>query len=130
MLYAIDFETVLIQPGLPSPPPVCMSVASNQGVEIFEPSEALEIIEFVLQSDTIIGANTAFDMAIACNARPSLVPAVFAAYDDDRIMDVLIRQKLIDIAMGEYRHHGRYNLAALTKRLCGRELKKEDTWRC
>lgn len=57
------------------------------------------------------------------------------AYEQGRVHDVFVRQKLLDIAAGCYRyeelpngkwlHHG-YNLAQLSKRLTGRKLSKPE----
>jgi DNA polymerase I-like protein with 3'-5' exonuclease and polymerase domains len=129
---AFDFETALIEPGLLAPPPVCMSVDDgSEPTALYSYAEAPGILKPLLEDPGVllVGANTPYDLAVAANADPSLLPLIFDAYDADRIADVQTRQKLIDIALGEYRQHGRYSLAALVKRLCNRELAKEDTWR-
>jgi DNA polymerase I-like protein with 3'-5' exonuclease and polymerase domains len=79
--------------------------------------------------DQLIFANAAFDLSVGCAADHTLLPVVFDAYDNDRIVDVLIRQKLIDIALGEYQQHGKYSLAAIAKRLLNIHVEKEETWR-
>lgn len=57
-----------------------------------------------------------------------------AAYDADRVTDVLVREKLIDLARGCYRYerHGgrvtgvnKYNLAAIAKKRAGIEIPEE-----
>lgn len=130
-VHAFDFETALIQPGLNAPPPVCMSVAKGSDAWIYAAEEGLDTLESLLRDSSVllVGAATSFDMAVACAARPSLIPFVFDAYDADRVTDVLIRQKLIDIAMGVYRMRGKYTLAGLAHRLLDLHLEKEDTWR-
>jgi hypothetical protein len=85
--------------------------------------------KILLSGELIIGLNIAYDMSVALAERPELFTLVFQAYDQDLITDVAIRQKLIDIALGEYRMHGKYSLAALAKRLLDKEIEKEDTWR-
>lgn len=122
-MIAIDFETALIAPGLQLPPPVCLSWAGDGSGVV---KDARPVFEKYLQGE-IVGANIAFDMGVAAAAWPDLIPAIFRAYDEDRITDVSVRQKLIDIALGEYRQHGGYSLAALAKRLCDIELIKDDT---
>jgi DNA polymerase I-like protein with 3'-5' exonuclease and polymerase domains len=139
-MFALDFETALIQPGLQAPPPVCLSVASESGAgakdprlpayaRIYKDNWRDPLMCLLQDTELIVGANTGFDMAVAAAAEPDLIPAIFRAYDADRITDVIIRAKLIDIALGEYRHHGPYSLQRLAKRMLDRELAKEDTWR-
>jgi DNA polymerase-1 len=85
----------------------------------------------------LVGANVAFDMAVAAEAFPVLRPLVFQAYNNDRVTDVQIRQRLLDIAGGVYKGRFvgngkwipyRYDLASLAKRCAGIELQK-DEWR-
>ena len=128
-MFVTDFETALIAPGLQAPPPVCMSAVSESSPPTVY-KDWVEPLTQALRSDQqIIGLNIAFDLAVACADRPELFELVFRVYDEDRITDVAIRQKLIDIAAGEYRQHGKYSLASLSKRLLDRHLEKEDTWR-
>jgi len=42
-------------------------------------------------------------MAVLGAAEPRLLPIIFQAYEDERVTDTMIRQKLIDIAEGKYR---------------------------
>jgi DNA polymerase-1 len=128
-MIAFDFETALIEPGLQAPPPVCFSWATVDESSVQFWPEAREFLEEQLAgSGPFIGANIGYDLLVALAKWPELFPLVFDAYDRGMIYDVQIRQKLIDIAMGQYRQYG-YTLADLTKRLCDRTLAKEDTWR-
>jgi DNA polymerase-1 len=87
-----------------------------------------------------VWANGPFDWAVICKRYPDLVPLVFDAIDQDRVYDVLLRQKLIDIAYGRLYGFGRdangenikfmYSVAALAQRHCGIKLDKSgDTFR-
>jgi DNA polymerase-1 len=58
---------------------------------------------------------------------PSIVPAVFEAYDSDRVSDTLIREQLIELREGRFQP-GRYALDKVAKRRLGIELEKEN-WR-
>ena len=131
MAWAFDFETHLIAPARLAPPPVCMSVAISESEPILydKGSWADVLREALSREPLIVGANVAFDLAVAVNAEPDLFPLVFHALDESRVTDVQIRQKLIDIAMGEYRLHGGYSLADLSQRLLDTHLEKENTWR-
>lgn len=131
-MIAIDFETALIEPGLQAPPPVCMSYADQVHADVVRWEDAHDLLKEWLKTETIVGANLAFDLAVPAAQWPDLLPLIFQAYDEDRCTDIIIRQKLIDIATGEHRHYRKvkgYSLAALTSRLLDRHLEKEDTWR-
>lgn len=140
MLVAWDTETCLIRPGLTAPPLVCFSWYTGEGdPSIVGWKEAKTILQGWLEDPevTMILANAAFDMAVVSVQFPDLMPLVFQAYADGRIRDILLRQKLIDIAMGCYRMkwdwRGReipdgYSLAKLSIRHLGKHLDK-DTWR-
>jgi DNA polymerase I-like protein with 3'-5' exonuclease and polymerase domains len=70
-------------------------------------------------------------MACIMAARADLIPAVFAAYREGRIHDVLLRAKMIDIARGLVDDNGKgesYSLGAVAAR-AGRPMRKDTTWR-
>lgn len=114
---AIDFETALIRPGLLAPPPVCLTAydgnlhAANELPLIWHcylerKGKGLDSYKFLRHiltdaNATIVGANIAFDLAVAATEWPDLLPLIFAAYDDERVQDVQIREKLSDIAQGQ-----------------------------
>lgn len=92
------------------------------------------------------GANIAYDVLVTSALHPNPDPGGPAyreeilarwvkAYDQDRVSDVLTRQKLLDLAAGCYRRealsdgrwaHHRYNLEAVAWRLCRMRLDKGD----
>lgn len=119
-----DTETALFEPGLMAPPIACVSFPDR----LAYPKD-LDL------SGTLIGANLAYDMACLAADDPTRLPEIFRAYAEGRVRDVLIRQKLIDIAMGCYRgtydqkgkrvQYG-YSLADVYFRLTGNTLKKDD----
>lgn len=136
---AFDTETALIRPGCYAPPLVCVTAQIPGGDPcIWHVSDAFDQIRLWLQSDLIIvGHNVAYDLAVLGQEFPELIPLIFKAYQDDRVTDTKIRQQLLDIAAGEYRGRPEvggawikynYDLASITKRNCGRVLKK-DGWR-
>lgn len=117
---------------------VCLtwqSPGEEAGIEHHSTCEA-RIADW-LQHDLLIGANVAYDMAVVAERFPNLRPLIFKAYDEDRVTDVQIRQRLLDIAAGVYR--GRcvgkgkfipyeYSLEAIARRCAGMQLQK-DGWR-
>jgi hypothetical protein len=166
MLVGLDTETHLIRPGLLTPPLVCTSwahtAADIQGPitqegyfrstvpaptgcgmwsGLLRHDQALPFVEELLDTEEVIlvGANIAFDMGVIAAKWPHLLRKIFDAYDANRIRDVLIRQKLLDIAAGCYRGffsaenkwtQFNYGLNDLARRCFDAALDKgEDGWR-
>lgn len=128
---AFDFETALIGPGQVAPPPACVSWATTQGSGIIHWTEAGDFLrELFSASVPIVGANTAYDMGVAGQWWPELLPIIFSLYERGLVHDVQTSQKMIDIASGDYfKWRGRNSLADLSLRLLKKKLPKEDTWR-
>jgi hypothetical protein len=138
--FAFDTETALIRPGRLAPELVCLTwQVRGEPPRIVHESEAEQVIGAALSACTnvLVGHNVAYDMAVICERFPALRAAVFRAYEEDRVTDTRIRQKLLDIAAGVYRgrvgEKGRwikhdYTLEALAKRCAGIVLQKDD-WR-
>lgn len=142
-IWAFDLETFLITPGRHAPPMVCLSHYDGQ-----EPAEVLHArfdrdkvrvrlgAELADPDCTIVGANVAFDLAVVCEEFPELLPAVFDAYAQDRVVCIQVAQRLLDLARnalgGEHTATGwvehKYSLAGLSKRHLGIDMDK-DTWR-
>lgn len=99
---AIDTETFLIEPGNVCPRLVCLSVADSiNAADLYTASEAKEIFTKLIEDPEVIliGQNIAFDLLVL--AKPwGLMDEVFKAYDDKRIRDTGIRERLIDIKNG------------------------------
>lgn len=135
--FAFDTETHLIKPGEQVPRMVCLSyacealdsIASNvlHRDDLLTPS----VLHTALldQTKVLVGQFVAYDMAVIIRQWPELLPLVFDAYNADRVTCTQVRAKLIDIAHGEYRMHGEYNLATLAKRAKYPEDLDKDTWR-
>lgn len=139
-LFAYDTETFLIRQGVRYPEMVCFTYAMNfklPGIPqsgILEPVAAVRLFRRILSDPEIIivGANTAFDLGVMIAAEPALLASVFDALDADRVTDVQIRQKLLDLAndafrgervKGKWRAY-QYSLDALAQRLLGKSLGK------
>lgn len=156
MLIFADCESFLIRPGLLAPPLVCMSAAwkmSDGTVDsvLYARKEALVHARRFLEDRFItafVGHNFAYDLAVLCDADPSLLPLVFEALAQGRIKDTKIREELIDIANGRIQDKGQtlvwrkeknayerpdYSLGALELRYTGvdRTSEKNDPngWR-
>lgn len=150
---SFDTETHLFATGIAAPPLVCASTASDDGTtpRLLSKVQAIDTFEAMLDgTDTIAGANIAFDMvvmAIECaHAGRPMLPKIFAAYDANRVHDVLIAQALDAIANGHLlkdprtgapicnpstgKQSNRYSLAVCVDLVLGRHNAKEnDFWR-
>ncbi len=98
---------------------VCMQVGDAGGAAIVRWDEAEELASTILtEPGVVVGANTAYDMAVLGQQFPALLPTIFAKYD---------RDEMTDVQNGKPSY---YSLANLAKRLLGIELSKgKDTWR-
>ncbi len=149
ILIGVDSETCLIAPGDITPPLVCVSTcyrdaAGNLVTELFTRDEGVEVYRRLLSDKryVIIIHNGPFDLAVACNEDPTLVPLVFDALREGRIICTITVQKLIDVALGQRKFRkpidgytlrrvvkATDNLAELIDIYYGEHVEKADTWR-
>jgi DNA polymerase-1 len=133
MTFVFDLETDLIQHGMLAPKPVCIAMVFDVPAMPGMPAklELTDDVEWGLwaafHEKPVVGHNVAFDMACLCAHYPHLIPGIFQAYENGRVEDTLIRQKLIDL-----RTTGRladsYSLKAVAERY-GLEVDKDGGWR-
>lgn len=153
---SFDWETWLIQPGVPAPPPVCASVAVMTDVlipsadtiqtSIALAEEGLEQFEALLADDdiVIVGANTVYDVMVSVVAAAErgrdLLPRVWAAYEAGRFYDVAIAQQVHATGLGILGKDpktgrglpsgNRYSLDTCVLHVLGRDdAKKNSAWR-
>jgi DNA polymerase-1 len=102
--------------------------------------DAREVVTELLHSNaTIVGHNIAYDMSVIAAEWPELLPAIFDAYDADRVTDTRLRDKLQYLAVGAHNGYRQadgtfvrlgYSLAEVAERRLGLRLEKgEDTYR-
>ena len=155
-LIALDTETELIARGRQVPPLVCLSWAelhlasplagTIKASGLLHHSEVLPYLLSLLDDPDVhvTGASLAYDVLVTSAVQPYPTPEGptyheqilakwVAAYQANRVTDVLVRQKLLDLAAGVYRRqqlsdgrwvHHRYNLAAVAQRMIGMSLNK------
>lgn len=140
-LYGVDSETALIDRGPDMAPPLaCLTYcAQDYNPGILHWSEAEDFTAYLFDECHIVGANFAYDACVLMRAFPRLVPNIFKCYRENRVRDVLLAQKLIDLGtgcLGGYRNGNgvfveyAYSLAALYSRHgLGSLDKSEDTYR-
>lgn len=143
---AFDTETFLITDGNLAPDLVCISFAQPDYTanlyHAIDGSPTFRSMADIALSygKPVIGANTAYDMGVMLAHDPELGERIWSLYDRGLVRDVIMRQKMIDIARGCYGGFRRgedgkaykigYSLAELMKRHTGQELSKgADTWR-
>lgn len=101
---AIDTETHLFGPGCMAPKMVCLSWASEDGagVALGADKKTEEKLEEWLSDTTLllVGQFIAYDMAVIAAMYPRLLPLIFRAYNQNRVTDTQIREKLKRIALG------------------------------
>jgi hypothetical protein len=145
---AIDSEAPLIIPGCPAPDIVCGSWGGDDlesGVALAD--EFCDRVEQLLKSDYILVlANAAFDFAAIAQKRQDLLRAIFQAYRDKRVHDVLIAEGLNAIFRGHLgvdprtggslrkpstgQETKRYSLEVVADLVLGRvDAKALDEWR-
>ena len=141
--FVFDLETWLIAPGRLAPRPVCVSYRLGGGaVGIRHRTDNwVDVLKEGLRAKEIVAHNTPFDLAVAINAEPSLEPLVWAAYEEGRVYDTLIRAQLIAIALGRFKFdptigpkgaRPRWSLADLVSRFLGEKVEGKhgpDIWR-
>lgn len=136
---AFDTETALIRPGCLAPELICVTWQTpGQPARIQDRGEAKRTVaSWLLDGAVLVGHNVAYDMAVLAEAYPDLRVALFRAYEEDRVTDTMLRQKLLDIAGGVYKGRagteGRwvsydYSLETTARRIAGMQLQK-DAWR-
>lgn len=138
--YAFDTETHKVQRGLIAPPLVCGSVAQVHG-ELLTREGSVTIFQALLDGKSILlFANAPFDnlvMAVyALEQGIDLIPAIFEAYEEERMYCVLLAEQLHALAEGHLgkdptgRHLKSYSLESVTKLVLGRDdAKVNDRWR-
>lgn len=133
---AWDTETFLITQQNPVPQMVCLSYARHDESGVLHARDQkckrrfCWMIDECLSSDGyMVGHNVAYDLAVVAQEYPEYWPLIWRMYDEERVLDTMLRQKLIDIAKGEYRRHGEYTLENLSRRHAHPKELDKDTWR-
>jgi hypothetical protein len=114
---SIDLETCLIRRALNAPPPVVCGFYFHGEQPHLQGLWQMEAHLRRLLEDRrrlIVGHNVAFDFCVILEWFPNLRELVFQAYDDDRVLDTGLAQRIIEIETGDKR--GSLGLAQLCAR--------------
>lgn len=143
---SIDSETYKIVPGNPAPKLVCLSFADTNGERgILLRDEAIPFLHEVLDAGIeVVGQNFGFDACVFSVADPTLLPKWFRAYEEGRVRDTQIREKLIALSKGELaddesgaRRGQKFDLETMVSRRLGLDISEdkrgsedgEEPWR-
>lgn len=100
-LVSWDLETHRFGPCNLAPKPICVAADFGEDERVLVAScepEFDEVIEACLQAPLQTNTNIAFDMSVILAHRPHLSHLVFAAYREDRVTDIMIRDMLLVLA--------------------------------
>lgn len=102
---AWDTETALFGQANMAPPLSCVSWMQEGEVGLLGYRESLPWLREKLADPEVVhvGHNIAYDMCVIAAEYPELLPLIFKAYEEDRVTDTMLRQMLLDNAMGKYR---------------------------
>lgn len=98
---AIDTETLLSNQHVPCPRLVCLSYAEDDGAGVishWQREEMLLILTDAFENCVTVFAHARFDLFVIMRYAPELMPLIYRALEEDRVHDVLIRQRLFQIA--------------------------------
>jgi DNA polymerase family A len=137
----LDTETFLITPRCLAPRLVCVTwadvgtlAAADRGIFRHDDPDLIEWLRAALARGVVLH-NAPYDMAVLIAAFPELLPDVFDALDAGRVEDTMTREKLLDIAQGEFRwrrgERVNYHLIDLVRHYFKRDMigKDGDGWR-
>jgi hypothetical protein len=135
-IVGIDTETFKFGQGEMAPKVVCLSWALGGDAGVVRRQDAFERLRAILGAAiegqaTIVGAFVAYDARCCMRTFPELAPLWWQAYAAGHVEDVLIREKLVDIATDRHGFHKEsrgYSLAAIVKARLNIDLEK-STWR-
>lgn len=127
---ALDCETDLIAPGRLAPRLACISIAQdNKDPMLFSPEEGIEyFFDWIMEGEGwLVGHNIAFDLFVILREQPKLAPFVWKLYNDGRVWDCGLHERLYVLGCGWSIHPaigkpivtGGVSLADLSKGLIG-----------
>lgn len=101
---AFDTETFRFAPGLQCPPVVCLQWATPDGAAEVEPTPRVAAaFEWVLEHDLIVSHHGPYDFLCIAEWYPQFRPAIVRAFDEGRVWDTMIFERLVEIALGSPR---------------------------
>jgi hypothetical protein len=124
---SLDLETCRFRPGLMAPPPVCAAWCGSDGEEWIATWFDIEaaVRRIFDSADYVYGVNIAFDFSVLLQWKPALSDLIWQAYEDGRILDLGIIERMGQIATGQPQQDN--SLGMLSKRYGLQLLDKSET---
>lgn len=136
-----DSETALIAAVNLAPPLACITYSDGESCDIIHHADPglKDCASWILKQETTT-ANGSYDLAVLWAAEPELRDLIWDAIEHGRVHDVVLRQKLIDLALGKLQRCYtklpgeekttllRYNLSDIRARETKCRMEK-DEWR-
>ncbi len=112
-----DTETDPFAPGRQFPPVVCGQFArgGDSAVLVSAPEVVPTVRALIDAGHSFCGHTIAFDFGVVCAEDPAMLPVVFDLYEQGRVFDVAVTQKLLDISTGERKRRA-YDLSSISRR--------------
>lgn len=142
---SFDLETEQFGPANQAPKIVCLTTADRGGNKVIHVSDDIELWlninldQAISGNIVLVGQHVAYDFACVLSNYPKLWEKVFTAYNVDGVTCTANRERLLDIAMGEFKwptdnkgfkQASTYGMADIAKIRLGIDVAKgEDTWR-
>lgn len=137
-----DTETRLICTEYRYPPMVCLTVYTGEkrGIWSVADPDVDQMSDMLLGADKalLIGHNTSYDLMILARRYPQWISRIFQLFDQGRVSDTLLREKLLHVtthgSLDTYRGMKlEWGIAAVGKYWLGKDRKDEkklnDSWR-
>jgi len=123
---SLDLETCLFRPGLMAPPPVCAAWHGSDGEEWIATWFDIEaaVRRVFDNADYVYGVNIAYDCSVLLQWKPGLTDLIWDAYEDGRILDLGIIERMGQIATGQPQQDN--SLGMLSRRYGIQELDKSE----
>lgn len=100
-MIVLDTETFFTQPGFQVPIPVIATTYEpGQEPRLWQTWELGQCFEYCFRHDAILGHNLAFDMAVIAEWYPEFRPLIWRFYEEGRIKDTMLAQRIIEIQRG------------------------------
>lgn len=130
-LVAIDFETHLIGKDSIFPKPVCLSSYNGSEAFLFKGMKEMEkVLKDLLTNNTLIIHNVVFECGVIYYHFPDLVPIMFSALNEGRLICTKINEQLDNITREKPAYS--FDLASLVKDYFNEDIsetKVEGSWR-
>lgn len=136
-MICFDLETFLIERPVAAPRPVCLSHTIDGQIATVHQfacgGDALQVAWNIIRSGEKISNTTiAFDFTCLMALEPDMIRPIFDLYHNDQVEDIVLNQKLLDIAHGKLKFwkSKTYALDRLASRHdVGLEIDKENPYR-